>query len=155
MLPPYLQRSYIQLLILLSVFSCSQNEKPQTIDFKKLNLKVVDTNENHVLFKGKTTINGISFEVLNEVKYNDPGEDLKLVYQKDTLSIHLDASYHNSYIWDANKDQEPDLNFIFKMTNNTFINYAFLYDLTTKKYSQVPDTFFYEDIDFFEEEVKI
>jgi hypothetical protein len=155
MLPPYLQRSYIQLLILLSVFSCSQNEKPQTIDFKKLNLKVVDTNENHVLFKGKTTINGISFEVLNEVKYNDPGEDLKLVYQKDTLSIHLDASYHNSYIWDANKDQEPDLNFIFKMTNNTFINYAFLYDLTTKKYSQVPDTFFYEDLDFFEEEVKI
>jgi hypothetical protein len=155
MLPPYLQRSYIQLLILLSVFSCSQNEKPQTIDFKKLNLKVVDTNENHVLFKGKTTINGISFEVLNEVKYKDPGEDLKLVYQKDTLSIHLDASYHNSYIWDANKDQEPDLNFIFKMTNNTFINYAFLYDLTTKKYSQVPDTFFYEDIDFFEEEVKI
>jgi hypothetical protein len=148
MLPPYLQRSYIQLLILFSFFSCSQNEKPQTIDFKKLNLKVVDTNENHVLFKGKTTINGISFEVLNEVKYNDPGEDLKLVYQKDTLSIHLDASYHNSYIWDANKDQEPDLNFIFKMTNNTFINYAFLYDLTTKKYSQVPDTFFYEDVDF-------
>jgi hypothetical protein len=155
MLPPFFQRSYIQLLILLSFFSCSQNEKPQTIDFKKLNLKVVDTNENHVLFKGKTTINGISFEVLNEVKYKDPGEDLKLVYQKDTLSIHLDASYHNSYIWDANKDQEPDLNFIFKMTNNTFINYAFLYDLTTKKYSQVPDTFFYEDIDFFEEEVKI
>ncbi len=148
MLPPYFQRSYIQLLIFLSFFSCSQNEKPQTIDFKKLNLKVVDTNENHVLFKGKTTINGISFEVLNEVKYNDPGEDLKLVYQKDTLSIHLDASYHNSYIWDANKDQEPDLNFIFKMTNNTFINYAFLYDLTTKKYSQVPDTFFYKDVDF-------
>jgi hypothetical protein len=148
MLPPYFQRSYIQLLIFLSFFSCSQNEKPQTIDFKKLNLKVVDTNENHVLFKGKTTINGISFEVLNEVKYKDPGEDLKLVYQKDTLSIHLDASYHNSYIWDANKDQEPDLNFIFKMTNNTFINYAFLYDLTTKKYSQVPDTFFYEDVDF-------
>ncbi len=148
MLPPYLQRSYIQLLILLSFFSCSQNEKPQTIDFKKLNLKVVDTNENHVLFKGKTTINGISFEVLNEVQYKDPGEDLKLVYQKDTLSIHVDASYHNSYIWDANKDQEPDLNFIFKMTNNTFINYAFLYDLTTKKYSQVPDTFFYEDVDF-------
>ena len=148
MLPPYFQRSYIQLLIFLSFFSCSQNEKPQIIDFKKLNLKVVDTNENHVLFKGKTTINGISFEVLNEVKYKDPGEDLKLVYQKDTLSIHLDASYHNSYIWDANKDQEPDLNFIFKMTNNTFINYAFLYDLTTKKYSQVPDTFFYEDVDF-------
>ena len=155
MLPPYFQRSYIQLLILLSFFSCSQNEKPQTIDFKELNLKVVDTNENHVLFKGKTTINGIRFEVLNEVKYKDPGEDLKLVYQKDTLNIHLDASYHNSYIWDANKDQEPDLNFIFKMTNNTFINYAFLYDLTTKKYSQVPDTFFYEDLDFFEEEVKI
>jgi hypothetical protein len=148
MLPPCFQRSYIQLLLLLSFFSCSQNEKPQTIDFNKLNLKVVDTNENHVLFKGKTTINGISFEVLNEVKYKDPGEDLKLVYQKDTLSIHLDASYHNSYIWDANKDQEPDLNFIFKMTNNTFINYAFLYDLTTKKYSQVPDTFFYEDVDF-------
>jgi hypothetical protein len=148
MLPPYLQRSYIQLLFLLSVFSCSQNEKPQTIDFKKLNLKVVDTNENHVLFKGKTTINGISFKVLNEVKYKDPGEDLKLIYQKDTLSIHLDATYHNSYIWDANKDQEPDLNFIFKMTNNTFINYAFLYDLTTKKYSQVPDTFFYDDVDF-------
>lgn len=148
MLPPYLQRSYIQLLFLLSIFSCSQNEKPQIIDFKKLNLKVVDTNENHVLFKGKTTINGISFEVFNEVQYKDPGENLKLVYQKDTLSIHLDATYHHSYIWDANKDQEPDLNFIFKMTNNTFINYAFLYDLTTKKYSQVPDTFFYEDVDF-------
>jgi hypothetical protein len=148
MLPPYLQRSYIQLLFLLSAFSCSQNEKPQTIDFKKLNLKVVDTNENHVLFKGKTTINGISFEVLNEVKYKDPGEDLKLVHRKDTLLIHLDESFQNSYIWDVNNDQEPDLNFIFQMTNNTFINYAFLYDQTTKKYSQVPDTFFYEDVDF-------
>jgi hypothetical protein len=148
MLPPSLQRSYIQLLFLLSAFSCSQNEKPQSIDFKKLNLKVVDTNENHVLFKGKTTINGISFEVLNEVKYKDPGEDLKLVHRKDTLLIHLDESFQNSYIWDVNNDQEPDLNFIFQMTNNTFINYAFLYDQTTKKYSQVPDTFFYEDVDF-------
>jgi hypothetical protein len=115
MLPPYLQRSYIQLLFLLSFFSCSQNEKPQTIDFKKLNLKVVDTNENHVLFKGKTTINGISFEVLNEVKYKDPGEDLKLVYQKDTLSIHLDASYHNSNL---GCQQRPRARFKFHLLND-------------------------------------
>lgn len=148
MLPSHLPKILILLFILTNVFSCSQNQKPQIIDFKKLNLKVSDTNENHVLFKGQTTINGIGFEVLNEVKYKDLGEDLKLIHQKDTLLIHLDESFQNSYIWDVNNDQEPDLNFIFRMTNNTFINYAYLYDLSTRKFKEVPDTFFYEDFDF-------
>jgi hypothetical protein len=148
MLPSQLPKILILLFILTNVFSCSQNQKPQIIDFKKLNLKVSDTNENHVLFKGQTTINGIGFEVFNEVKYKDLGEDLKLVHRKDTLLIHLDESFQKSYIWDVNKDHEPDLNFIYRMTNNTYINYVFLYDRTSKKYSQVPDTFFYEDLDF-------
>jgi hypothetical protein len=148
MLSSHLPKILILLFILTNVISCSQNQKPQIIDFKKLNLKVSDTNENHVLFKGQTTINGIGFEVLNEVKYKDLGEDLKLIHQKDTLLIHLDESFQNSYIWDVNNDQEPDLNFIFRMTNNTFINYAYLYDRTGKTYSQVPDTFFYKDLDF-------
>jgi hypothetical protein len=148
MLSSHLPKILILLFILTNVISCSQNQKPQIIDFKKLNLKVSDTNENHVLFKGQTTINGIGFEVLNEVKYKDLGEDLKLVHRKDTLLIHLDESFQNSYIWDVNNDQEPDLNFIFRITNNTFINYAYLYDRTGKTYSQVPDTFFYKDLDF-------
>ncbi len=148
MLPSHLPKILILLFILTNVISCSQNQKPQIIDFKKLNLKVSDTNENHVLFKGQTTINGIGFEVLNEVKYKDLGEDLKLIHQNDTLLIHLDESFQNSYIWDVNNDQEPDLNFIFRMTNNTFINYAYLYDLPTRKFKEVPDTFFYEDLDF-------
>jgi hypothetical protein len=148
MLPSHLPKILILLFILTNVISCSQNQKPQIIDFKKLNLKVCDTNENHVLFKGQTTINGIGFEVLNEVKYKDLGADLKLIHQKDTLLIHLDESFQNSYIWDVNNDQEPDLNFIFRMTNNTFINYAYLYDLSTRKFKEVPDTFFYEDLDF-------
>ncbi|MEN9994463.1 MAG: hypothetical protein RL762_1120 [Bacteroidota bacterium] len=148
MLPSQLPKILILLFILTNVFSCYQNQKPQIIDFKKLNLKVSDTNENHVLFKGQTTINGIGFEVFNEVKYKDLGEDLKLVHRKDTLLIHLDESFQKSYIWDVNKDHEPDLNFIYRMTNNTYINYVFLYDRTSKKYSQVPDTFFYEDLDF-------
>jgi hypothetical protein len=148
MLSSHLPKILILLFILTNVISCSQNQKPQIIDFKKLNLKVCDTNENHVLFKGQTTINGIEFEVLNEVKYKDLGEDLKLIHQKDTLLIHLDESFQNSYIWDVNNDQEPDLNFIFRMTNNTFINYAYLYDLSTRKFKEVPDTFFYEDLDF-------
>ncbi len=148
MLSSHLPKILILLFILTNVISCSQNQKPQIIDFKKLNLKVSDTNENHVLFKGQTTINGIGFEVLNEVKYKDLGEDLKLIHQNDTLLIHLDESFQNSYIWDVNNDQEPDLNFIFRMTNNTFINYAYLYDLPTRKFKEVPDTFFYEDLDF-------
>jgi hypothetical protein len=148
MLPSHLPKILILLFILTNVISCSQNQKPQIIDFKKLNLKVSDTNENHVLFKGQTTINGIGFEVLNEVKYKNLGEDLKLIHQKDTLLIHLDESFQNSYIWDVNNDQEPDLNFIFRMTNNTFINYAYLYNLPTRKFKEVPDTFFYEDLDF-------
>ncbi len=148
MLSSHLPKILILLFILTNVISCSQNQKPQIIDFKKLNLKVSDTNENHVLFKGQTTINGIGFEVLNEVKYKDLGEDLKLIHQKDTLLIHLDESFQNSYIWDVNNDQEPDLNFIFRMTNNTFINYAYLYDLPNRKFKEVPDTFFYEDLDF-------
>ena len=148
MLPSHLPKILILLFILTNVISCSQNQKPQIIDFKKLNLKVSDTNENHVLFKGQTTINGIGFEVINEVKYKDLGEDLKLIHQKDTLLIHLDESFQNSYIWDVNNDQEPDLNFIFRMTNNTYINYAYLHDLSTRKFKEVPDTFFYEDLDF-------
>ncbi len=148
MLSSHLPKILILLFILTNVISCSQNQKPQIIDFKKLNLKVSDTNDNHVLFKGQTTINGIGFEVLNEVKYKDPGEVLKLIHQKDTLLIHLDESFQNSYIWDVNNDQEPDLNFIFRMTNNTFINYAYLYDLPNRKFKEVPDTFFYEDLDF-------
>ena len=148
MLSSHLPKILILLFILTNVISCSQNQKPQIIDFKKLNLKVSDTNENHVLFKGQTTINGIGFEVLNEVKYKDLCEDLKLIHQKDTLLIHLDESFQNSYIWDVNNDQEPDLNFIFRMTNNTFINYAYLYNLPTRKFKEVPDTFFYEDLDF-------
>jgi hypothetical protein len=98
MLPSQLPKILILLFILTNVFSCSQNQKPQIIDFKKLNLKVSDTNENHVLFKGQTTINGIGFEVFNEVKYKDLGEDLKLVHRKDTLLIHLDESFQKSYI---------------------------------------------------------
>jgi hypothetical protein len=134
----------------LSFVSCSSEKKASSIEFKKLGLTCIHSDKNHVVFKGKTTINGVNFHVLNEVNYDEIGEHVKLIQGKDTLSVYLDESYDRNFIYDVNQDGEVDLNFIYEMTNHSFVNCSFSYDIPTKKYKQIPDTIYYQDLTFFE-----
>jgi hypothetical protein len=145
-----LLKSFLLFTLVLSFVSCRSEKKASSIEFKKLGLTCIHSDKNHVVFKGKTTINGVNFQVLNEVNYDEIGEHVKLIQGKDTLSVYLDESYDRNFIYDVNQDGEVDLNFIYEMTNHSFVNYSFSYDIPTKKYKQIPDTMYYQDLTFFE-----
>ena len=145
-----LRYSLLLTCIMLSFVSCRSEKKASSIEFKKLGLTCIHSDKDHVVFKGKTTINGVNFHVLNEVNYDEIGEHVKLIQGKDTLSVYLDESYNRNFIYDVNQDGEVDLNFIYEMTNHSFVNCSFSYDIPTKKYKQIPDTIYYQDLTFFE-----
>jgi hypothetical protein len=145
-----LLRSFLLLTLVLSFVSCRSEKKARSIELEKLGLTCIHSDKNHVVFKGKTTINGVIFQVLNEVNYDEIGEHVKLIQGKDTLSVYLDETYDKTFIYDVNEDSEVDLNFIYKMTNHSYVNYSFRYDIPTKKYKQIPDTMYYRDLTFFE-----
>jgi hypothetical protein len=145
-----LLKSFLLFTLVLSFVSCRSEKKASSIEFKKLGLTCIHSDKNHVVFKGKTTINGVNFHVLNEVNYDEIGEHVKLIQGKDTLSVYLDESYDRNFIYDVNQDGEVDLNFIYEMTNHSFVNCSFSYDIPTKKYKQIPDTIYYQDLTFFE-----
>ncbi|MFM6935611.1 MAG: hypothetical protein ACKOXP_09215 [Flavobacteriales bacterium] len=136
--------------ILFILISCLSKQKPTSIEFEKLGLTCIHSDKKHVVFKGKTSINGLFLQVLNEVNYNEVGERVKFIQGKDTLSVYLDENYYKNFIYDVNLDGEVDLNFLYKTTKNTFVNYSFSYDPTFKKYKQIPDTIYYKDLKFFE-----
>ena len=145
-----LKPSLLLTCLVLSFVSSRSEKKASSIEFKKLGLRCIHSDKNHVVFKGKTTINGVNFQVLNEVNYDEIGEHVKMIQGKDTLSVYLDETYDKNFIYDVNQDGEMDLNFIYEMTNHTFVNYSFRYDIPTKKYKQIPDTIYYRDLTFFE-----
>ncbi|MEY3845658.1 MAG: hypothetical protein RL293_2080 [Bacteroidota bacterium] len=145
-----LRSSLLLTCFVLSFVSCCSEKKASSIEFKKLGLTCIHSDKNHVVFKGKTTINGVIFQVLNEVNYDEIGEHIKLIQGKDTLSVYLDETYDKTFIYDVNEDSEVDLNFIYKMTNHSYVNYSFSYDIPSKKYNQIPDTIYYQDLTFFE-----
>ena len=145
-----LLRSFLLLTLVLSFVSCRSEKKARSIEFEKLGLTCIHSDKNHVVFKGKTTINGVNFQVLNEVNYDEIGEHVKLIQGKDTLSVYLDETYDKNFIYDVNEDGEVDLNFIYRMTNHSYVNYSFSYDIPSKKYKQIPDTMYSRDFTFSE-----
>jgi hypothetical protein len=124
-------------------FSCGvkNDGQSQSIHLKELKLTLLDSTQHSVSFSGKTHIGSVPYEIINTVKYNEVGEHFSLIHRKDTLKIYLDPSFLKDSLYDVNKDQRADLNFIFQGTKG-YVIYSFPYLKNKGCFRNVPDSIY-------------
>lgn len=125
------------------LFSCGEknNKQRQTFHLNQVKLTLLDSSQTSVSFSGKTHIATIPYKIINTVNYSEVGEHVALIHGKDTLKIYLSDSFLKDSLFDVNKDQKADLNFIFRATQG-FVIYSFPYLKTKNSFQIVPDTIF-------------
>lgn len=125
------------------LFSCGEKNTKQSQSFhlNDVKLTLLDSSQTSVSFSGKTHIESIPYQIIKTVNYEEVGEHVALIHGKDTLKIYLDDSFFKDSLFDINKDQKADLNFIFEATSG-FVIYSFPYLKSKNSFQIVPDTIF-------------
>jgi hypothetical protein len=126
-----------------ALFSCGEKNKKQSQSFhlNKVKLTLMDSSQTSVSFSGKTHIGTIPYKIINTVNYSEVGEHVALIHGKDTLKIYLSDSFIKDSLFDVNKDQKADLNFIFRATQG-FVICSFPYLKNKRRFQNVPDTIY-------------
>lgn len=134
---------FLVICAFFALFSCGENNKKQSQSFhlNEVKLTLLDSSQTSVSFSGKTHIATIPYKIINTVNYSEVGEHVALIHGKDTLKIYLSDSFIKDSLFDVNKDQKADLNFIFRATQG-FVICSFPYLKNKRRFQNVPDTIY-------------
>ncbi|MFM6935539.1 MAG: hypothetical protein ACKOXP_08855 [Flavobacteriales bacterium] len=130
---------YLILMLLLVACGEKNNKQSQSFHLNEVKLTLLDSSQTSVSFSGRTHIGTIPYQIINTVNYSEVGEHVELIHGNDTLKIYLSDSFLKDSLYDVNKDQKADLNFIFRATQG-FVIYSFPYLKNKRRFQNVPDT---------------
>lgn len=130
-----------------ALFSCGEknNKQSQSFHVNEVKLTLLDSSQTSVSFSGKTHIGTIPYQIINTVNYEEVGEHVELIHGEDTLKIYLSDSFLKDSLFDVNKDQKADLNFIFQATTG-FVIYSFPFLKSKRRFQNLPDTIYRKSI---------
>ena len=136
-----MNKTAVHLFLMLLLVACGENNNKQSQSFhlNEVKLTLLDSSQTSVSFSGNTHIGTIPYKIINTVNYEEVGEHVELIHGKDTLKIYLSDSFLKDSLFDVNKDQKADLNFIFRATQG-FVIYSFPYLKSKRRFQNVPDT---------------
>lgn len=142
-----MNKTAVYLFLMLLLVACGENNNKQSQSFhlNEVKLTLLDSSQTSVSFSGKTHIGNIPYKIINTVNYEEVGEHVELIHGKDTLKIYLSDSFLKDSLFDVNKDQKADLNFIFRATQG-FVIYSFPYLKSKRRFQNLPDTIYRKSI---------
>ena len=142
-----MNKTAVHLFLMLLLVACGENNNKQSQSFhlNEVKLTLLDSSQTSVSFSGKTNIGTIPYKIINTVNYEEVGEHFALIHGEDTLKIYLSDSFLKDSLFDVNKDQKADLNFIFRATQG-FVIYSFPYLKSKRRFQNLPDTIYRKSI---------
>lgn len=142
-----MNKTAVHLFLMLLLVACGENNNKQSQSFhlNEVKLTLMDSSQTSVSFSGKTHIGTIPYQIINTVNYSEVGEHVALIHGKDTLKIYLSESFLKDSLFDVNKDQKADLNFIFRATQG-FVICSFPYLKNKRRFQNLPDTIYRKSI---------